>query len=109
MLLHVLIVFFAGFFVGKFINTQWIGKYRIVTLFTVFLLFTLGLEIGANDELFKKMDEILLYGFLIALFGSLGSFMFGYTFERLNAKSLFKLRVKGVPIKIHKPNQGDER
>lgn len=109
MLWYVLIVFFAGFFVGKFIKTQWIGKYKVVLLFTIFLLFTLGLEIGANDELFKRIDEILLYGLLIALFGSLGSFLFGYTFEWLNAKSRFKLCVKGVPIKVRKSNRGDER
>ncbi|MEN3042092.1 MAG: LysO family transporter [Fervidobacterium sp.] len=69
MLWYVLIVFFAGFFLGKFVKTQWIGKYKLVLVLTFLLLFTLGLEIGSNDELFKKIDEIILYGFLIASFG----------------------------------------
>ncbi|MFN6992152.1 MAG: LysO family transporter [Fervidobacterium sp.] len=82
MLWLVLIVFFLGFLIGKFIKTEWIGKYKLVLVFTVFLLFTLGLEIGANDELFKKIDEILIYGFLIALFGSIGSFTIGIFLEK---------------------------
>lgn len=91
MLWYVLLVFFAGFLVGKFINTQWIGKYKLVLVLTVFLLFTLGLEIGANDELFRKIDTIVLYGFLIALFGSAGSFIFGYVTEKLfSRKSISK-------------------
>ncbi len=109
MLWYVLIVFFAGFFAGKFIRTQWIGKYKVVLLFTIFLLFTLGLEIGANDELFKRIDEILLYGLLIALFGSLGSFLLGYLFERFNRRSDFKMCVKGIPIRVFKSDRGDER
>uniref|UniRef100_A0A7C5U286 DUF340 domain-containing protein n=1 Tax=Fervidobacterium nodosum TaxID=2424 RepID=A0A7C5U286_9BACT len=87
MLWYVLLVFFAGFLIGKFISTQWIGKYKLVLVLTVFLLFTLGLEIGANDELFRKIDTIVLYGFLIALFGSIGSFIFGYVTEKVFSKN----------------------
>lgn len=83
MLWYVLIVFFSGFIIGKFIKTQWIGKYKLVLVFTIFLLFTLGVGIGANDELFRKIDEILLYGFLVALFGSIGSFTIGFVLEKL--------------------------
>ncbi|MGQ9856005.1 MAG: LysO family transporter [Fervidobacterium sp.] len=83
MIWWVLIVFFAGFFAGKFINTKWIGKYKIILVLTMLLLFSLGLEIGGNDELFSKIDSILLYGLLIALAGSVGSFLFGYITERL--------------------------
>jgi len=50
------------------------------------LLFSLGLEIGSNDELFSKIDTILLYGVLIALAGSLGSFIFGYIAERFSKR-----------------------
>ncbi|MCX7654798.1 MAG: LysO family transporter [Fervidobacterium sp.] len=92
MLWYVLIVFFAGFFLGKFVKTQWIGKYKLVLVLTFLLLFTLGLEIGSNEELFKKIDEIILYGFLIASFGSLGSFVTGYLLERL---ALSKKKMEG--------------
>ncbi|WP_041256941.1 LysO family transporter [Fervidobacterium nodosum] len=87
MIWYVLIVFFAGFFIGKFIKTEWISKFKVVIILTMLLLFSLGLEIGANDELFKKIDEIFLYAFLIALFGSIGSFLFGYISEKLFEKA----------------------
>ncbi|MGC8820088.1 MAG: LysO family transporter [Fervidobacterium sp.] len=83
MIWYVLIAFFSGFFIGKFTNTQWIGRYKIVFGLTMLLLFSLGLEIGADDELFKKIDTIFLYGLLIALFTSLGSFLIAYIFERI--------------------------
>ncbi len=84
MIWWVLIVFFGGFFIGKFIKTEWIGKYKLILFLTMLLLFSLGLEIGSNDELFSKIDTILLYGVLIALAGSLGSFIFGYIAERFS-------------------------
>jgi len=90
MIWYVLIVFFAGFFIGKFIKTEWISKFKVVIILTMLLLFSLGLEIGANDELFKKIDEIFLYAFLIALFGSIGSFLFGYISEKLFEKAGWK-------------------
>jgi uncharacterized membrane protein YbjE (DUF340 family) len=82
MIWWVLIVFFGGFFVGKFIRTDWIGKYKLVLVLTMLLLFSLGLEIGSNDELFRKIDTILLYGLSIAVAGSLGSFIFGLILEK---------------------------
>jgi len=86
MIWWVLIVFFGGFFIGKFIKTEWIGKYKLILFLTMLLLFSLGLEIGSNDELFSKIDTILLYGVLIALAGSLGSFIFGYIAERFSKR-----------------------
>jgi uncharacterized membrane protein YbjE (DUF340 family) len=86
MIWWVLIVFFGGFFIGKFIKTEWIGKYKLILFLTMLLLFSLGLEIGSNDELFSKIDTILLYGVLIALAGSLGSFIFGYIAEKFSKR-----------------------
>ncbi|MFN4200426.1 lysine exporter LysO family protein [Fervidobacterium riparium] len=83
MIWWVLIVFFAGFFVGKFINTKWIGKYKVIMLLTMTLLFSLGLKIGSNDELFSKIDSIIFFGLLIALAGGAGSFLVGYIIERV--------------------------
>lgn len=83
----VLVVFFAGFAVGKFFNTSWIGRYKIVLALTFFLLLSLGLRIGSNDELFRKIDQIALYGLLIALFASAGSFVFGILLERFLGRS----------------------
>jgi len=80
---YVLVMFFVGFFAGRFIKSEWIKKYKVVMVLTMLLLFSLGLEIGANDELFKKIDSIFLYGFLIALFGSIGSFVVGYFLEKI--------------------------
>ncbi|AFG35651.1 Membrane protein of unknown function (DUF340) [Fervidobacterium pennivorans DSM 9078] len=82
MIWWVLIVFFGGFFLGRFVKTDWIGKYKVILVLTMLLLFSLGLEIGSNDELFGKIDTILLYGLLIAFAGSLGSFIFGFLFEK---------------------------
>jgi len=82
MIWWVLVVFFSGFFLGRFIKTEWIGKYKVILVLTMLLLFSLGLEIGSNEELFEKIDKILLYGFLIAIAGSLGSFIFGFFFEK---------------------------
>uniref|UniRef100_A0A7V4NFI3 DUF340 domain-containing protein n=1 Tax=Fervidobacterium pennivorans TaxID=93466 RepID=A0A7V4NFI3_FERPE len=82
MIWWVLVVFFSGFFLGRFIKTEWIGKYKVILVLTMLLLFSLGLEIGSNDELFGKIDTILLYGLLIALAGSLGSFIFGFFLEK---------------------------
>ncbi len=87
MIWYVLIVFFAGFFTGKFIKTEWVSKFKVVIILTMLLLFSLGLEIGANDELFKKINEIFIYALLIALFGSTGSFLFGYFSEKLFEKT----------------------
>jgi uncharacterized membrane protein YbjE (DUF340 family) len=82
MIWWVLVVFFSGFFLGRFMKTEWIGKYKVILVLTMLLLFSLGLEIGSNEELFGKIDKILLYGLLIAIAGSLGSFIFGFFFEK---------------------------
>jgi len=87
---YVLVMFFVGFFLGRFINGEWIKKYKVVMILTMLLLFSLGLEIGANDELFKKIDTIFLYGFLIALFGSVGSFVVGYILEKIGKAGIKK-------------------
>lgn len=79
---YVLIMFFTGFLLGRFIKSEWIKKYKIIMILTMLLLFSLGLEIGANDELFEQIDTIFLYGSLIALFGSFGSFFVGYILEK---------------------------
>jgi len=41
------------------------------------------LKIGSNDELFRKIDQIAVYGFVIAAFGSAGSFIFAFLMEKL--------------------------
>jgi len=56
---YVLVMFFVGFFAGEIYQSEWIKKYKVVMVLTMLLLFSLGLEIGANDELFKKIDSIL--------------------------------------------------
>uniref|UniRef100_A0A7C4CCR7 DUF340 domain-containing protein n=1 Tax=Fervidobacterium thailandense TaxID=1008305 RepID=A0A7C4CCR7_9BACT len=83
MVWYVLAVFFAGFFLGKFLSANWIGKYKVILVLTFFLLFSLGLKIGSNDELFRKIDQIAVYGFVIAAFGSAGSFIFAFLMEKL--------------------------
>ncbi len=62
----VFLLFFAGFIIGRFFNTTWISKYRLVFILTIFLLFSLGVRIGSDKELISKLDEISLYAFLIA-------------------------------------------
>lgn len=83
MVWYVLAIFFAGFFLGKFFSTNWIGKYKVILVLTFFLLFSLGLRIGSNDELFRKIDQIAVNGFVIAVFGSAGSFIFAFLMEKL--------------------------
>ncbi|WP_083996700.1 LysO family transporter [Fervidobacterium thailandense] len=89
MIWYVLAVFFAGFFLGRFLNTKWIGKYKVILVLTFFLLFSLGLRIGSNDELFGKIDSIAIFGFIIALFGSAGSFLFAFLLEKISSGGFF--------------------
>lgn len=82
----VLGVFFAGFALGRFIDVSWVRKYRVILVLTFFLLFSLGLRIGSNDELFGRIDEIAVNGLMIASVASAGSFLLGFSLERFVGK-----------------------
>ncbi len=78
----VFLLFFAGFLVGRFFNTTWISKYRLIFVLTIFLLFSLGVRIGSDKELISRLDEISLYAFLIATTTVVGSAVFAGLYGR---------------------------
>lgn len=77
---------------GKIVNAKWIGKYKVILVLTFFLLFSLGLRIGSNDELFGKIDKIAMFGFTIAFFGSVGSFLFAFLLEKFSSRTFSRSR-----------------
>jgi len=87
MLLIVLILlFFLGFLVGRFLRTGWIKKYKVLIVLTFLLLFALGVEIGSNDDVVSKLESILFSSFAVSSFAVLGSFIFAVIFERVSKK-----------------------
>lgn len=87
MLLIVLILlFFLGFFVGRFLRTGWIKKYKVLIVLTFLLLFALGVEIGSNDDVVSKLESILFSSLAVSSFAVLGSFIFAVIFERVSKK-----------------------
>lgn len=79
-------LFFAGFFVGKFLKTDWIRRYKVLIVLTFFLLFALGVEIGSNNDVVSQLGNILSSSFLISTLAVLGSFVFALLFERMTKR-----------------------
>ncbi|WP_448516067.1 LysO family transporter [Pseudothermotoga sp.] len=87
MLLFVLILlFFLGFFFGRFLRSDWIRKYKVLIVLTFLLLFALGVEIGSNDDVVSKLESILFSSFMVSTFAILGSFIFAVILERMSKK-----------------------
>ncbi|MGB9790189.1 LysO family transporter [Thermotoga caldifontis] len=86
MLFFLVLLFFAGFFLGRFLKTDWIRKYRVLIVLTFLLLFALGVEIGSNEDVVVKLESILSSAFLISTFAVLGSFVFAVILEKVLRK-----------------------
>lgn len=86
MLFILIVLFFAGFFIGRFLKTDWIRKYKILIILTLMLLFSLGVEIGSNDDVVSQLKIILSSSFMISTFAVLGSFVLAILFERMFKK-----------------------
>jgi uncharacterized membrane protein YbjE (DUF340 family) len=86
LLLVLILLFFLGFFVGRFLRTDWIRKYKVLIVLTFLLLFALGVEIGSNDDVVSKLESILFSSFMVSTFAILGSFIFAVIFERVSKK-----------------------
>ena len=86
LLLVLILLFFLGFFVWRFLRTDWIRKYKVLIVLTFLLLFALGIEIGSNDDVVSKLESILFSSFMVSTFAILGSFIFAVIFERVSKK-----------------------
>lgn len=86
MLFILIMLFFAGFVVGRFLKTDWIRKYKVLIILTLVLLFSLGVEIGSNDDVVSQLKIILSSSFMISTFAVLGSFIMAVLFERVFKK-----------------------
>lgn len=86
MLFFLVLLFFAGFFCGRFLKTDWIRKYRVLIVLTFLLLFALGVEIGSNEDVVVKLESILSSAFLISTFAVLGSFALAVILEKVLRK-----------------------
>ncbi len=86
MLFTLIVLFFAGFAIGRFLKTDWIRKYKILIILTLMLLFSLGVEIGSNDDVVSQLKIILSSSFMISTFAVLGSFIMAVLFERMFKK-----------------------
>lgn len=86
MLFFLVLLFFAGFFFGRFLKTDWIREYRVLIVLTFLLLFALGVEIGSNEDVVVKLESILSSAFLISTFAVLGSFAFAVILEKVLRK-----------------------
>lgn len=86
MLFILIVLFFVGFVVGRFLKTDWIRKYKVLIILTFMLLFSLGVEIGSNDNVVSQLKIILFSSFMISTFAVLGSFIVAVLFERMFKK-----------------------
>jgi len=86
LLFTLIVLFFAGFAIGRFLKTDWIRKYKILIILTLMLLFSLGVEIGSNDDVVSQLKIILSSSFMISTFAVLGSFIMAVLFERMFKK-----------------------
>lgn len=86
MLFTLIVLFFAGFAIGRFLKTDWIRKYKILIILTLMLLFSLGVEIGSNNDVVSQLKIILSSSFMISTFSVLGSFVFAVLLERMFKK-----------------------
>ncbi len=69
---------------------EFIKKYKLVTIITVFLLFIMGFEIGSDGELFDKLPEIGISALVIAVSGILGSMFLTTVFEKIKNRFFLK-------------------
>lgn len=86
MLFILIVLFFVGFVVGRFLKTDWIRKYKVLIILTFMLLFSLGVDIGSNDNVASQLKIILFSSFMISTFAVLGSFIVAVLFERMFKK-----------------------
>ena len=75
MLLLILAAFVMGLFLGLKKRFGFLGKFKVIPLITLLLLFSMGTEIGQSQEIMDNLNSIGLNAFLIALFAVLGSFV----------------------------------
>lgn len=82
----IIIFLIVGIVVGNRLNLSEKGKEnngKIQQIGLVLLLFSMGISIGANQEVVNNMNSIGLKAFLFAALTTLGSIVFVYAVSKL--------------------------
>lgn len=82
MLLFILLAFSGGLFLGLKGKMRFLKKLKVIPLFTILLLFSMGTEIGSSREIVDNLSSIGLQAFIIALFAVAGSFVITFLVGR---------------------------
>lgn len=83
MLLLILAAFISGLFLGLKKRFGFLGKFKIIPVMTLLLLFSMGTEIGQSEEIMGHLNSIGLNAFIIAVFAVAGSFFVTFFFLKL--------------------------
>lgn len=80
----IIIPLFLGVAIGTTVKLEKIGIHltNVLTIFgLIFLLFSMGLGIGGNEEIFRNLKQIGFKAFILALGSVIGSCLFLYIID----------------------------
>ncbi len=87
----IIVFLIAGIVLGNRLNLNEKGKSineKVQLLGLLLLLFSMGISIGANDEVVKNLNNIGIQAFTFAVFTTLGSVFFVYLVSKRIGKEV---------------------